>query len=287
MSTSESQDPISDADEQVEAAALSVEQAAAGHENLGDIVTVAGDAFPSNTDEHVISDSDSASEEETQVRPAIPPLLTDEADAVARVVAESEAADAEAEAGQGPTALGAPASKERIADAAAAARDRLSEGTADAREKAAEGAAHAREKGAEAASLVKEKGAEAAAAAKEKSTKARKRFSAAASEAKERASSAASDARERASNADVKEFAHSTTSLIDTARPFFLAGFAAAFAILGFLEGDSGTAQVFVVGSLLFVVGAAFSGEINAFLASRNAHPVPGDERAPKPGDED
>jgi hypothetical protein len=178
-----------------------------------------------------------------------------------------QAAEAvEADNPEAPTAISAPANKERIADAAAAARERASEGAAAARDRAAESAAAARERLADGAGEAKERLAEGAAHAKVRGAKMRKRFVEAASDARDMASSAASEARDRAANADVNEFAHSTTRLIDTARPFFLAGFGAVFAILGFLEGDSGTAQFFVAGAILFVAGAAFSGEINAFI---------------------
>ncbi|MBO9533540.1 MAG: hypothetical protein J7513_11255 [Solirubrobacteraceae bacterium] len=77
-----------------------------------------------------------------------------------------------------------------------------------------------------------------------------------------KAAAFAAFARERAANADMKEWAASTTSLIDTARPFFLAAFAIVFTTLGFVAGDSGTAQWFVVGAILFVLAAAFSDEL-------------------------
>jgi hypothetical protein len=126
-------------------------------------------------------------------------------------------------------------------------------------------------KGADQAAKAASKGAEQAskAASQAKATGARAggRFKSAAAGAGKRASDAADAARERAAGADVGQFATNTTSLIDTARPFFLAGFAVAFAILGFLASDSATGQLFVFGAILFVVGAAFSGEIDAFVA--------------------
>ena len=91
--------------------------------------------------------------------------------------------------------------------------------------------------------------------------------------ARARFARAAAGARTRASNADVKDLADTTSRLIDNARPFFLAFAAACFAVLGFFEGDSGTSQLFVFGSLLCVVGAAFSSEINAFIADRAHDP--------------
>ncbi len=99
--------------------------------------------------------------------------------------------------------------------------------------------------------------------------RAREKAGAAASDAKELAAKATADARERAAGADVEGFARSTTSLIDTARPFFLAGCAAIFAILAFLEGHEWTASIFAVGSILCVGGAAFSAEFNALLHAR------------------
>ena len=192
-------------------------------------------------------------ESATEVHRVIPPLLTDEPAAPPAAVAPvtptthaDVAAAVEPDDAEAPTSIGGPASKERIAGAAAASR---------------EGGAGQPEAGQPAGGP---------APGKVRGAKARRRFADAASEARGMASSAASEARERASNTDVKEFAHSTTSLIATARPFFLAGCAAVFAVLGFLEGDSGTAELFVFGSLLFVIGAAFSGEINAYLASRS-----------------
>ncbi len=84
-----------------------------------------------------------------------------------------------------------------------------------------------------------------------------------------KAAAFAASARERAANTDVKELAASTTSLIDTARPFFLAAFAVVFTTLGFVEGDSGTSQWFVVGAILFVLAAGFSDELGHLLPRR------------------
>jgi hypothetical protein len=289
MATSGNQDPTgeaSKADDPTIEAAAHVEDVVNASAAVGGVAP-AGDEDPSNTADAAVIDgedlnpsaaSEGASEagpagsadESTVVSKAIPPLLTD-TEPLAGSQEKAGVDDAQAaEAGEEPTVLGAPASKERIADAAAAARERVAEGASEARERAAEGASLAKERGAEVAAVAKEKTADAAAQAKVKTAKARKRFSEVASEAKGRASSAASEARERAAQTDVTEFAHSTTSLIDTARPFFLAGCAGLFAILGFLEGDQGTAEVFAIGAVIFVIGAAFSGEINAFLASRS-----------------
>ena len=207
-----------------------------------DPTEVGGDAAVEAAARSVEQTVSATGEQETEVRRPIPPLLTD-VDAPAPPV---EAAGAGASA---------DASKDRVKGETAA--DGLQPEVQKSAARPTSGGAGG-------------KASEGAARAKQTSSKARRRLSAAASEAKDRASSAASDARERASNTDVKEFAHSTTSLIDTARPFFLAGCAALFAVLGFLEGDAGTAQVFAIGALIFVIGAAFSGEINAFLASRS-----------------
>ena len=262
------------------ASAERVERAATGGDT---VVTPAGEMIPSNTDEMIVGDPSPEQppapavedgESATEVHKAIPPLLTDAPQDVSGPVAAASIttqSDVDAVVGSGdaeaPTSIGGPTSKERIAEAAAAARERVSEGAGAAKERFAEGAGTAKERLAEGSAKGKVRGA-----------KARKRFADAASEARGMASSAASEARERASNTDVKEFAHSTTSLIDTARPFFLAGCAALFAVLGFLEGDSGTAELFVFGSLLFVIGAAFSGEINAYLAAQSSRH---DDRSP------
>ncbi len=248
MATSEHHDSPTDAtapagDASAEAAARRVEAAAAAQTaRLDQVVTPAGDAIASNTEELVVSDS----EEPTQIVRPIPPLLIDEPAADAAVA--SAGSDARGDTKDRDAVAGAAASVQAAAAAAATSKEGDADGSASS--KADRGSTTG--------------------VAKDKSPSARQRISAAASGAKGRASSAASDARERASSTDVKEFAHSTTSLIDTARPFFLAGCAAIFAVLAFLEGDAGTAQVFAVGALLFVVGAAFSGEINAYLASHS-----------------
>ena len=98
-------------------------------------------------------------------------------------------------------------------------------------------------------------------------------------EARDRAASFTANARERASGTDVKELAASTTSLIDTARPFFLAFFAVLFTILAFVGGDDGTSQLFVVGAILFVLAAGFSDELG--------HIVPAHRRQAGHKDED
>ena len=97
----------------------------------------------------------------------------------------------------------------------------------------------------------------------------REKAGAKAGEARERAAAFAASARERAASTDVKELAANTTSLIDTARPFFLAAFAVVFTILGFAEGDSGTSQWFVVGAILFVLAAGFSDELGHLMPRR------------------
>lgn len=110
---------------------------------------------------------------------------------------------------------------------------------------------------------------DAAEQAKAQGRRARKKLSSAATGAKDKASAAASDARDRAAGADVHDLAKSTSGLIDNARPFFLAGSALLFAALGFFDGDDGTGQVFVLGSILFVLGAAFSTELTGLFPSR------------------
>lgn len=118
---------------------------------------------------------------------------------------------------------------------------------------------------------------------RDRATDAKERAGSVASDAKDRASSAASAfasaARDRAANTDVKAFAESTTSLIDATRPFFLAAFAVVFTVLGFIEGDSGTSQWFVVGAILFVLAAGFSDEL--------AHLVPARRRTPDADDDE
>ncbi|MFT4049946.1 MAG: hypothetical protein QM648_08935 [Solirubrobacterales bacterium] len=91
-----------------------------------------------------------------------------------------------------------------------------------------------------------------------------------ASDAREKAAAFAASARERASNTDVKELAATTTSLIDTARPFFLAAFAVLFTVLGFFEGDSGASQWYIAGAILFVLAAGFSNELGHLLPRRS-----------------
>lgn len=111
--------------------------------------------------------------------------------------------------------------------------------------------------------------ADAAEQAKQSSRKARKRIASAASDAKDRASTAASASRDKAAATDVHEIAAKTSGLIDNTRPFFLAGCALIFALLGFFEGDSGVGQFFVFGAILFVLGAAFSTELTQLFQGR------------------
>jgi hypothetical protein len=65
---------------------------------------------------------------------------------------------------------------------------------------------------------------------------------------------------------DVQEIAKSTTTLIETARPFFLAAFATAFSVLAWVEDHASVAIVFALGAVVFVLGAAYSREIDALL---------------------
>lgn len=179
---------------------------------------------------------------------------------------EARAADTDADAPPKdlwatPSAAAADA-KERAGAAADAAKERAGAATGAAKERAGAAADAAKIKASAAADAAKEKSGRFGAGARK-----------AASSAREKAGAAASEARDRASNADVEKFARDTTSLIDSARPFFLAGCAAIFAILGFLEGHGGTASLFVFGAILCVGGAAFSGELNALLHRRATRP--------------
>jgi len=72
-------------------------------------------------------------------------------------------------------------------------------------------------------------------------------------------------------DADVERFAHQTTSLIENARPFFLAAFAVAFTTLAFFEDHVVVALVFALGAILFVLGASYSREVDAILTRRAA----------------
>lgn len=111
--------------------------------------------------------------------------------------------------------------------------------------------------------------ADAKATAGEKAADAKDKAGSKAGEARQRVGALAAGARERAAGTDVKELAASTTSLIDTARPFFLAFFGGLFTILAFVEGDSGTSQLFVVGAILFVLAAGFSDELGHLVPRR------------------
>lgn len=119
------------------------------------------------------------------------------------------------------------------------------------------------------------------AAAKGRASDMKEKAGSKAGEARQRVGAFAAGARDRAAGADVKELAASTTSLIDTARPFFLAFFAGLFTLLGFLEGDSGTSQLFVVGAILFVLAAGFSDELGRLGARRRRDSD--DERPARP----
>ena len=158
----------------------------------------------------------------------------------------------------------------RVSDALSGVRGGASEEKSDPaptgrKARAAEKASQAAEKAAAAA----DKASEAKDRASDKASEAKAAAGAAASDVRGKASSFASSARERAGNTDVKDLAAHTSNLIDTARPFFLAAFATAFTILGFLEGDSGAAQWFVAGAIIFVIGAAFSVELDSLLTRR------------------
>ena len=184
------------------------------------------------------------------------------------VVSEGDQADGATKADDGVSAA-ADSVKARAGAAAGASKAKASA----AKDKAATAAKDKADAAKAKTDAAKEK---AAGAAKETGGRvrsgmgrAREKAGAAASDAKVFAVKATSDARERAAGADVEGFARSTTSLIDSARPFFLAGCAAIFAILGFLEGNEWTASIFAIGAILCVGGAAFSAEFNALLHAR------------------
>jgi len=123
-------------------------------------------------------------------------------------------------------------------------------------EAALEGVSHAQPAGG--SPSIKERAAAKASGAKSRATA-----------AKDLATEKAAGAKDRAAGTDMKELAAHTTSLIDTARPFFLAAFAVVFTVLGFVEGDSGTAQWFVAGAIIFILAAGFSDELGK-LAPRH-----------------
>lgn len=160
--------------------------------------------------------------------------------------ASAVGADAPADAAAGPEHAGTPDGEEarRQVDAALA--------------KVAEAKGRAGERLSDAKSVAGEK----AAGAKDRAADVKEKAGSKAGEARQKVGALAAGARDRAAGADVKELAASTTSLIDTARPFFLAFFAGLFTLLAFLEGDSGTSQLFVVGAILFVLAAGFSDEL-------------------------
>lgn len=140
---------------------------------------------------------------------------------------------------------------------------------ADARAKVDEALKGVQAGAAAKAADVRERASEAKERTGERAADLKERAGTKAGEAKDKAASLLSSARERTANTDVKEIAASTTSLIDSARPFFLAAFAVVFTILGFVEGDSGTSQLFVIGAILFVLAAGFSDELSTLGARR------------------
>lgn len=80
-----------------------------------------------------------------------------------------------------------------------------------------------------------------------------------------------------AAGTNVTELAASTTTLIHTAQPFFLAFFGIVFTTLGFLEGNSATSQWFVAGAIIFILAAAFSADLGD-LATRRRTRATGDD---------
>lgn len=167
------------------------------------------------------------------------------------------------------------------AEAAAEAADLAAVDAAEAAAEAADVAADAAEarSAADRAADARDRASDAKDRATGKASDAKQRAGARAGEARERASSFAASARERASNTDVKELAASTTSLIDTARPFFLAFFAVLFTVLAFVGGDSGTSQLFVVGAILCVLAAGFSDELSHIVPPHRRQARDEDER--------
>ncbi|WP_320670014.1 hypothetical protein [Patulibacter defluvii] len=82
----------------------------------------------------------------------------------------------------------------------------------------------------------------------------------------DRVTQAASATAQALRETDVHEIAHHTTNLIENARPFFLAAFAVAFSALAWTEDQTAVAVVFAVGAILFVLGAAYSREVDGLL---------------------
>ena len=87
-------------------------------------------------------------------------------------------------------------------------------------------------------------------------------------------SEAASSTAQALRDADVHEFASNTTGLIRSARPFFLAIFALLFTALGFLKGNSAASVLFIFGAIVFVLGAAFSEQLDHIFGGRSSRPT-------------
>lgn len=93
----------------------------------------------------------------------------------------------------------------------------------------------------------------------------------------DRVTQAASATAQALRETDVREIAHHTTNLIENARPFFLAAFAVAFSVLAWVEDQTPVAVVFAIGAILFVLGAAYSREVDGLLTRGRDHDEPGD----------
>lgn len=267
---------VTSAADAVSAAADAVAEAATQVDHAGDAVVVeaAADVVEGAADD--VEAAADAVEAAVSAEGARSADASDQADATGDLDAEAPPADPDdVEAHAGETDGDAPSKDVWATPSAAAAdaKERAGAAAEAAKERAGATADAAKERVGAAADAAKIKASAAADAAKEKSGRFGAGARKAATSAREKAGAAASEARDRASNADVEKFARNTTSLIDSARPFFLAGCAAIFAILGFLEGHGGTASLFVFGAILCVGGAAFSDELNALLHRRATRP--------------
>ncbi|WP_210492783.1 hypothetical protein [Patulibacter sp. SYSU D01012] len=100
-------------------------------------------------------------------------------------------------------------------------------------------------------------------------TRAKERTAEGAKIAADRVSQAASATARALRETDVREIAHSTTDIIQTTRPFFLAAFAAVFAFLGAVENHASIGVVFAAGAILCVLAAAFSSDLGGLVARR------------------
>ncbi|MGX6448412.1 hypothetical protein ACVU7I_10155, partial [Patulibacter sp. S7RM1-6] len=99
--------------------------------------------------------------------------------------------------------------------------------------------------------------------------RARERTAEGAKIAADRVSQAASATARALRETDVRDIAHSTTDIIQTTRPFFLAAFAAVFTFLAAVENHASIGVVFAIAALLCVLGAAYSSDLSAAMARR------------------